>query len=100
MRSTTRLQPVGEEAADDFQLADPPTVERKPSIPERQMLDLLIKGFGQRALTLLSTLFTLLIAGSVFWAWMTVLPSPSTPQLIGVGGYAVFVLALEFVRRR
>lgn len=103
MRSTTRLQPVGDaEPAGDFTIADPVALDppRSVSVPEKQMMDLLLRGFGKNALTILSMLFTLLLAGSAFWAWMTVLPQPSTPQLIGLAGYAAFILILEFVRRR
>lgn len=96
----TRLQPVEDTEVGDFEIAATAEPARSVTVPEKQIMDLLIRGFGQRALTILSTLFTLLLAGSVFWAWMTVLPEPSTPKLIGLGGYAAFVLALEFVRRR
>jgi hypothetical protein len=104
MRST-RLQPVGDaEPAGDFTIAEPlpppPQVARPVSVPEQQMMSLLLRGFGKNALTIISLLFTLTLAGSAFWAWMTVLPQPSTPQLVGLAGYAAFVLILEFVRRR
>lgn len=101
MRST-RLQPVGDEPVGDFTMepVSPNPPARVVSVPEKQMMDLLIRGFGKNALTILSTLFTLALAGSAFWAWMTVLPEPSPQQLVGLGGYALFVLALEFVRRR
>lgn len=102
MRS--RLQSVGDAPAEGFSLAEteiqPPPAPRTVTVAERQITDLLLKGIGQRAITIISTLFTLLLAGSAFWAWMTVLPHPSSPQLIGLGGYALFVLALEYVRRR
>lgn len=99
MRST-RLQPVDADAPEEFQIPEAAEAPRTVTVPERQITDLLIRGLGQRALTILSTLFTLLLAGSVFWAWMTVLPEPTTLKLIGIGGYALFALALEFVRRR
>lgn len=106
MRS--RLQPVGDAPIDGgFKIAEPPEAvpdtgapPRRMSLAERQVYDILVRGVSQTALTIVSTLFTLLFAGSAFALWWAALPQPSASQLIGLGMYAAFVLALEYVRRR
>lgn len=65
-----------------------------------QMLLLGLKALSQRAIVALSTLFTAGGLFSAWWLWSSVLPSPSVLQLTGIGMYAVFLLALEWVRRR
>jgi len=55
---------------------------------------------SQKALVGLSALFTAALVASAWLLWWSVLPSPTTPQLVGLGGYAVFVLLVEIVRRR
>ena len=108
MRSATRLTEVAGPA-------EPPTFQvHTPAMPAEaaavardafdsrwtDLLALSLKALSQRALVALSSLFTLLVAASAFWLWLSVLPAPTPLQLVGVGGYAVFVLALEFVRRK
>ena len=65
-----------------------------------QALTLILKGLSQKALIAISSLFTSAALFSAWWLWMTILPDPSNRQLIGVGMYAVFILAVEVVRRR
>lgn len=65
-----------------------------------QMLLLALKALSQRAVIALSALFTAGGLFSAWWLWASVLPNPSVLQLIGVGMYALFLLALEWVRRR
>ena len=65
-----------------------------------QMLMLALKALSQRALVAASTLFTAAGLFSAWWLWSSVLPNPTTFQLVGLGGYAIFILALEWVRRR
>ena len=55
---------------------------------------------GQKAIVGLSALFTAGLVASAWALWWSVLPNPTGPQLIGLGGYAVFVLLVEVVRRR
>jgi hypothetical protein len=98
MRS--RLQPVADEPAPTFDIGEPAPEVRAVSVPEKQLMSMLVQGFGQRAMAMLSMIFTLLLAGSAFCLWWAVLQRPTTAQLVGLGGYAGFVLALEYVRRR
>ena len=48
----------------------------------------------------ISHLVTILGVFSAWWMWMSVMPNPSTLQLIALGGYATFLLFVEFVRRK
>ena len=79
----------------------PPVLDR--SVAEQRLTGLLLmslRALSQRAVVALSALFTLALAGSAFALWWSVLPNPSVLQLAGLGMYAGFVLALEFVRRK
>lgn len=60
---------------------------------------LALKALSQRALIALESLFTLITVGSAFWLWMSI-PEPSVHQLVGLGMYAVFVLAANVIVRR
>jgi hypothetical protein len=60
-----------------------------------------VAALGQRFVVALSTLFTLIAVGTVFYSWLVVLPAdPTERQIIAVSIYSVFVLAIEWVRRR
>ena len=63
------------------------------------MLYLGLKALSQRALVAIAALFTLLTVASAFALWWRVLPDPSVFQLVGLGLYAVFILAIHLVRR-
>ena len=65
-----------------------------------QLLMLSVRALSQRALTAITNLFTAGAVLSAWWLWSTVLPNPTPLQLVGVGGYAVFLLAIEIVRRK
>lgn len=65
-----------------------------------QMLLLAIGSLSKRFVIALSAWFTAAGLFSAWWLWSTVLPNPSVLQLVGVGMYAAFLLALEFVRRK
>jgi hypothetical protein len=63
-------------------------------------LMLALKALSQRALVALAALEHLILAGSVFAIWLRVIAEPSELQLVGVGGYAAFVLLLVWMRNR
>ena len=65
-----------------------------------RMLLLSLSALSKRALTAVTNLFTLGLVASAWWLWNGVLPNPTPLQLVGVGGYAVFCLLIEIVRRR
>lgn len=64
------------------------------------MLLLALRAVSQRALTAITNLFTLGLVASAWWLWSSVLTNPTTPQLIALGGYALFCLLVDLVRRR
>jgi len=66
-----------------------------------QLFALALKSLSQRALVALASLFTLLTVGSMFWLWLST-PDPDMNQLLSLGMYGLFVLAVNVVvlRRR
>jgi len=65
-----------------------------------QALTLGLQALSQRTVVALSRLFVLLATASAFALWLKVLPEPTVLQLIGLGMYAIFVLAASFIARR
>jgi uncharacterized membrane protein len=55
---------------------------------------------GRKTLIALSNLFSLITALTVFWAALGILHDPTTPQLVGLGMYALFILAINVIVRR
>lgn len=64
-----------------------------------QLLLLSLRAVSQRAVTAVSHLFTGAMVGSALLLWWTVLPQPTALQLVGLGMWGAFVLAVEFIRR-
>ena len=105
MRSN-RLAQVGEEPAPGFKLigqeeeAATAAAESPKEDRSTRMILFALQALAKRTLIAISNMFTLLLAASAFVLWWSVLPNPSLQQLSGLGMYAAFVLAFEFVRRR
>lgn len=60
-----------------------------------------LKALSQRALIAISDAFSLLTVGTVFWLGLSIIPhEPSIQQLVGLGGYACFVIAINVIVRR
>lgn len=74
-------------------------VHEKPGI-ELQTMMLALAALSKRSLIALSNCFTAAALASAWLLWDKVLPEPSILQLTGLGGYAVFLLSLEWIRRR
>jgi hypothetical protein len=81
--------------------------EEKKIKPDRVLesagMQALMLGLGalsKRAVVALQSMFVLLATGSAFALWWSVLPSPSILQLVGLGMYALFVLAASVIVRR
>lgn len=66
----------------------------------RAMLMIALRALSQRTLTAITNGFSLLLAGSVLAALWRVLDDPTENRLIATGGYAVFCLTLDYIRRR
>jgi hypothetical protein len=103
MRS--RLQAVGDPEqieALEAALADPPQPKPTPVMQAAIAAGLMLalKTLSQRALVALAAVEHLLLAGTVFALWLSVIAQPTTLQLVGLGMYGVFVLALIALRRR
>jgi hypothetical protein len=64
------------------------------------VLMLSLKALSQKTVVALSTCFTGMALLSAWLLWYEILPNPAPTQLIGVAGYAVFILLLEWIRRR
>jgi hypothetical protein len=74
-----------------------PATESDPS----KALDVLLAIFSQKTSTALSGFYSLLTVASVFWLSYVIIPNnPSVQQLVGLGGYAAFVIAVNVIVRR
>ncbi len=68
----------------------------------KQFLNLILTTLSQRTVAVVSGLFTALGLALSFWVWYSILlnPTPSPLQLAGATVFSIFVLLLEWVRRR
>ncbi len=109
MRSaSTRLQAVGESEdavliGEETPFVPPPREPLRVSAKaESALTDLLftsLKALSQRTVVALASLVDLALIGSAFALWLLVIANPTPPQLIGIAGYAVFILVAIFMRR-
>jgi len=65
-----------------------------------QTLMLGLSALSQRTLAALSRLFALITVVSAFVLWWAVMPNPTVLQLVGLGMFGVFVLAINVIVRR
>ncbi|HEX4861532.1 MAG TPA: hypothetical protein VFV07_09870 [Rhizomicrobium sp.] len=100
----TRLQAVGDDEAtligEDVVPAAP--VARETSRAQAALTSLLftsLRALSQRTVVALASLVDLALIASAFALWLRIIANPTTPQLIGVAGYAVFVLISLWLRR-
>ena len=92
---------IGErEAPQPAPAASPASADADATKRNTEMLLLALRALSQRAVTAITNLFSLLLVLSVWVLALHVLDNPSTGQLIALAGYAVFVLAIDVVRRR
>ena len=92
--------PIEDKVTELPQQPDLTTQQGRSQAVAAQMVMIGIAQLGKRAVVAASHLFTAAMVGSAFWLWYTVLPSPNVYQLIGLAGYAAFILLVEIVRRR
>lgn len=101
----SRLKQVG----DDEFMTDPATItppEKTDTVAQAltnaglAMVITGLKTLSQRTLVALSACFTLLSVASAFWLWLTILPEPNPSKLVGLALYGVFLLGIEWIRRR
>lgn len=90
------VQPKFELVQED---TEPPAPRVDNDVAAR-MLTLALGALSQRALVALASLFSIVLAGSCFILFYITLPNPSVFQLVGLGMYALFILALHVIRYR
>lgn len=94
----SRLQAV---ADDELELEQAqPAAQPAAQTAAIQMLTMALKALSQRAIIALSNLFMLLTAFSVFILWFEAPADPSISQIIRLALYALFVLALNLIKRK
>lgn len=74
----------------------------RPAAPAwtAQALTIALMALSQRAAIALASLFSILLAASVFALYWKVLPNPSVESLTGLGLYSIFIIGLHVVRAR
>lgn len=92
------FQMVGEEALPGEVPQQAPQPDAATRAAMRFWL-LSMQNISNRAITGVSHLFTAALVASAWALFMWTLPTPSTLQLVGLGLYAMFCLAVEWVRR-
>lgn len=88
----SRLQIV-EETPDPL-----PSADKTVSVSAEALM-LALKALSQRALTALAAMFTLLTVASAWFLWWSI-PNPSNTQLISLGFYAAFIIAINVIVRK
>ena len=64
-------------------------------------VDILLALFSEKTGTVVNGFYSLLTVASLFWLSYDIIPNnPSTQQLIGLGGYAGFIIAINIIVRR
>ncbi len=105
MQSRTNLQPIeGGEGLPTFGAApaEPSAEAAQLEARRRQASEavfLALKALSQRAIIALASLVDLALIGSAFALWLMIIASPTTAQLVAVGGYSIFIMACLFLRR-
>jgi len=97
MRST-RLTAVEETDVPEIATAAPP----QPNVSHAlaSLMFLTMKALSQKSLVALAALTDLAIVSSAFVLWLMVITNPTQAQLVGVGLYGLFVLAVIWWRGR
>lgn len=89
-------------------LPDEPPAALPPPQPQPQQANavatrallLALGALSQRFVIAVSNLFTLALAASAFYLWLSIFADPTVMQLIGLSLYGVFVFGIEIIRRR
>lgn len=105
MAQSTKLQAVTIEEAtqvNPFDVGVPPSSETatKAQTVGAIMLEHGLRALSARAVIALGALVDLALISSVFVLWLLIIGEPTTLQLVGVGGYAAFILASILCRKR
>jgi hypothetical protein len=65
-----------------------------------QLLLLALKALSERFVVALYGIRDVVLAGSVFWLSLAILPKPDIYQLVGLALYGLFILAIVSLLRR
>jgi hypothetical protein len=85
---------------DDTPPAASPAPARDQMDAARQVLFVALRALSQRTLTAVTNLFSLILVVLVATLLARILDDPTTNRLAGVGGFAVFCLLIDLVRRK
>jgi flagellar biosynthesis protein FliP len=80
--------------------ADPPPPHQAQAQQATRLLLTALAALSQRAVVAIASLFSLVLAGSVFWLALSVAQAPTDRQIGVLALYAAFVVVLHVVRRR
>ena len=84
-----------------FEVVEDEQPSNAPEADTSGVLDVLLALFSQKTAVALNGFYSLLTVASVFWLSFVIIPNnPSVQQLIGLGGYAAFVIAVNIIVRR
>jgi len=90
--------------APQFEVIDNDAPNNPPAAAESdpsKFVDVLLAIFSQKTAVMVSGFYSLLTVASVFWLSYVIIPNnPSVYQLVGLGGYASFVIAVNIIVRR
>lgn len=86
---------IGEE-----EVAPPAEASPEQAKQSAAMVMLALRALSARAATAITNLFTIALVASAWMLWGRVLDSPTDRQLIALGGYGVFCVVIDIVRRR
>lgn len=87
-------------AKPQFEVVEDEPSNPAPADPSRAV-DILLAIFSEKTGAVVSGFYSLLTVGSLFWLSYDIIPhDPSVQQLIGLGGYAAFIIALNVIVRR
>jgi hypothetical protein len=108
MQGAGRLRPVAPEQADEIgyeAIAETASPQSTPAQDAQRKaigvaLQIALRSLSQKTVVALATLYSLLLAGAVFWIFLLILPAPTVLQLVGAGMFCLFVLCLHLVRKR
>lgn len=83
---------------------DQEPAQREQTVQAAQLLALSLRTISQRLLTSAlvawNAAFTIGIVASAWMLWARALPHPDIAQLVELGMYAMFALAIEIIRRK
>ncbi len=84
-----------------FEVIDDPPEAGETTEETSKAIDLFLALLSDKSASILAGFYSLLTVISVFWLALVIIPNnPSNPQLAGLCGYAVFVLAVNIIARR